>query len=1300
MISTAQNTFYGNPEAVAPVSEKPAETAPRRLTPAERDTLLAAINDWQAAGCHVHPARCNGSKTPVCLEGAGTDIEPDLIPMTWPNGKPRADGGQANPRAGQWGYGYQRIRDGLMPRLTVDEMAAIIRQGRADGIGIFCGAGSGGLEMVEVEGRARGLLVKVRDAADRLGVRHLLDRLSHGCVSESGSLGLHFPLRVSDGPAAGSQPLARRPDPDSPNGVKVLAETRGQGGWFVAAPSAGRTHKSGRAYRIVRGGPATIPTFTAAERDLIYQCFRAIDEMPQQQVDAKPSRPARQRRDGEPLTPAEDFNQRATWDGILVPKGWTKYGQQKQRALEGGGTDPVQEWSKPNRPGAKHAVTTGSTLCCWSTSASLPPFKQPTERGSKGENILSKFAVYAYLNHLKDDGKPDWQAATVALRDQGYGEDDELDGVRPVVLEQMTTHDEPRTLEDWQAEVAAVRAMSVERIGFNLDRSPTGSGKTYATIQMLKTVPTSVTALPAHTNVLERVQEMKAAGIDAVAYPQLSPETCQNYPEASRAQSFGLIAGAAVCPGCPFNKNKTCHQADQYLGLMKAAHKADHRVCTHERLRLSAEKVIDKAAVGVVDELPEPVVAPEITAHIDDLRLVDNLAREVLERWDAGAPSEDEAAFARALRATFAAMTTAAAAAGGACVVDIDVPVYHEDPRTWQQMMYRWIRRLGVADLTSEGQKRFQEAMQLLTRATTGGLRSLQLLVEQTSRHEKQEDGTVIKSHPLHHFIRGSWLTPLAGKPIFLLDATGDADDLRAVLGQDVDDLTPAGHLPYQQPVRQVVVDVTKGQQAETVAGIIEDFLTTHPNVRRLGVIGHQKQVREAIGDDKRPGLLPPDLRRRIHKWTYFGAGDDRASNGWHGEGNCDHLLVIGTPRRRGAVVRAWLAHHGLLEAANLPGGDWGPRHWEAVTVDGRKVTSEGKGYRNPDWHRAATAITRADLQQAIGRARAILSDGIPVTVFSDEPTGLPVDDQPDIVTSVIRETVQVVQRAVGSRPLVCAIRPTSILVDGVAQTEGRIRTGRAVHALRETLGIGLRAAQIRLADAVKAGRLGKPERGWLSVVLDVVQAPDEPQQAVISQDVPADPPQVVRAPQGPGVVVTATGPQETVAPVDVVAAGTLETTTNVCTMTAPTGAALTVDLPDDEPAGRTDVVGIDTTALVVRSERFVSDVLQRVPGVVRTISPQDDPFSRGWGRPQAKVEPGRCRWCRSDRWVDVPIHEGQSSRRDCARCNKYGGHTVWYGKPVPWPPTKMKPKVVQPTTTTGVSFLEPAHGVALVPSC
>lgn len=37
------------------------------------------------------------------------------------------------------------------------------------------------------------------------------------------------------------------------------------------------------------------------------------------------------------------------------------------------------------------------------------------------------------------------------------------------------------------------------------------------------------------------------------------------------------------------------------------------------------------------------------------------------------------------------------------------------------------------------------------------------------------------------------------------------------------------------------------------------------------------------------------------------------------------------------------------------------------------------------------------------------------------------------------------------------------------------------------------------------------------------------------------------------------------------------------------------------------------------------------------------------------------CR-CGSTKWRDVPIHDGQSVRRDCGRCGRFINFPVWYG--------------------------------------
>ena len=52
--------------------------------------------------------------------------------------------------------------------------------------------------------------------------------------------------------------------------------------------------------------------------------------------------------------------------------------------------------------------------------------------------------------------------------------------------------------------------------------------------------------------------------------------------------------------------------------------------------------------------------------------------------------------------------------------------------------------------------------------------------------------------------------------------------------------------------------------------------------------------------------------------------------------------------------------------------------------------------------------------------------------------------------------------------------------------------------------------------------------------------------------------------------------------------------------------------------------------------------------------------------RPASEVAPITpkpiCR-CGSTTWRDVPIHGGQSVRRDCGRCERFIAFPVWYGK-------------------------------------
>jgi hypothetical protein len=1308
MISTVYTGDHSGEVAPSTPGIPPRPSRPTRVQVAD---LLALMQVWHDAGCAVHPAKSDGSKMPVSVRGGSPDLESDTFPDTYQSGQwagsPHPRAGQPNPDAGQHRYGWGRIASGDLPRLTPGQIAAQVRAGRSDGIGVFCGLASGGLEMVEVEGRARDLLAAIRAAADRLGVLHLLERLAAGCVEESPSGGVHFVLRVTDGPALGNTVLAARPDPAAEHGRQVLAETRGQGGWFVCAPSAGRTHKSGKPYRMLRGGPATIPGFTVAERDALYAAFRAVDEMPAVVPTAAPAAQVQRRdRPAGDILPGDDFNQRATWDEILT--GW-KRGQVVGERLH---------WTRPGKEHGTSATTTTDVLCCYSSSAGLPMFT-----GAGCKHALSKFATFAHLNHAGD-----FAAAARDLWNKGYGSraqddrdgDDQDDGgSEPAPVEpRPAPGGSRRTLDDWRREAADRRAAAISQPGLHLDRSPTGSGKTHATIVSLTTTTSSVTALPTHANVLERVQEMQLHGIDAVAYPELSSDNCQRFDDATRAQSLGLAAGAAVCPGCPFNRVPNprypgrkpdgdpeprtlpgpCHNGDQYQGLMQAARDAAHAVGTQERMRRSS-KMAEGSRVVVIDECPETVLAPTITVPVGNLAKVDHLAHGIQNYWHSEA-NPDQKSFARAMQEVIAAIHAVCAGITTAGVVQVDLRLGRDVPDRWQRLLFDSVSKVGV------GKDLNPEALMLVTRAAAGELDRLQVVTDLTARGR------------LVHFVVGSWRPDLpADAAVMMLDATADRDDVALVAGQPVDDCTPDGHLPLHAPVVQIATDISRGTAASAVAGQIEAFLAANPQVQRLGVIGHKPHL-VALFDGEE---LPAAARERVAKSCWFGQGPDRASNDWHQ--TCDHLLVLGTPRANPGDYRRWLVQHGLHDAAGKVDGDWGPRPWQSVGTDGQPIVVQGRGYRNQDWHRAFVAVCRSTLHQSVGRGRAILPDGIPVTVLTSEPTPYPVAPPLAPLPAAVRETADIVlalgrQQGAGSAktPIGNPYRENC--------ASGPWRTADCIRAICAAAGIDRRAAQVRLAGCREAGLLANPRKGWWGLPGSEAPQPAVARQAgttaTTSDILPASsaPPQEPPVPpsssfqprpamiQPPprAVVIAATGPAAAAPPVAVVADCPPTATTATCTSTLPAAAvgvfddllhlvderaailefdggldretadrlaremvlgrdAPTMSAPPDQPI----VVAVDHQRLAIRTTPYVDQVLRRIPGTVEPADDHPDPFA-GAAPTSVPARSGTCR-CGHDDWVQVPIHDGRSIRTDCRHCDRFGWFAVWHGKrqPPPW---------------------------------
>lgn len=333
------------------------------MTPEQREALCLAIPQWCNAGFASVPIATDGSKAPT---------------IKW-----------------------KSIANGAALPPTPEDLIALVRQGRCEGIAVLMGAASGNAEMIELEGRAMARLSELEQHAEAVGIGDLFRRLREGCVERTPSGGLHFYLRVSDGPVASNTVFARRPGRERP---EVLAETRGHGGYSICAPSGGRTHETGRVYELVAGSPASTPVFTAAEVEDLHNLFRILDEMPVVQPTREagpPSRAAAGDARGGNLSPGDDFNASATWEQLLT--GWTKVSEVTD-------TDGSRKayWRRPGKDTGTSATVLGDGNWLYNFSSSVP---LPTGQA------MSKWAVFTHLHHGCD-----FSAAAADLARQGYGQ--------------------------------------------------------------------------------------------------------------------------------------------------------------------------------------------------------------------------------------------------------------------------------------------------------------------------------------------------------------------------------------------------------------------------------------------------------------------------------------------------------------------------------------------------------------------------------------------------------------------------------------------------------------------------------------------------------------------------------------------------------------------------------------------------------------------------------------------------------------------------------------------------------------
>ena len=291
-----------------------------------------------------------------------------------------------------------------------NKLSGWLGTGKYTGIGLIMGKASGNAEMMEIEGpkvdlapRLDAVVAQASKYKD-IGLDDLLKRVILGFSETSAGGGLHIIIRITDGPALGNTKLAHADG-------KVVAETRGEGGFVIVWPTPARTgHDPDAAYVIEWGSPDTVAEVTSDDRDLLHLAFSLglnKDHEPVATTKPAPSPPQ------VGLSTFDDYRARVTWASILKSAGWTYHSKDAEHDY----------WVRPGkspREGNSASTIDDGPLYLFSTSM---PAHWPVEVG------LSKAQVYALIHHGGD-----LSAAARDLAGQGYGDGVTYDDLPPWII--------------------------------------------------------------------------------------------------------------------------------------------------------------------------------------------------------------------------------------------------------------------------------------------------------------------------------------------------------------------------------------------------------------------------------------------------------------------------------------------------------------------------------------------------------------------------------------------------------------------------------------------------------------------------------------------------------------------------------------------------------------------------------------------------------------------------------------------------------------------------------------------------
>lgn len=259
------------------------------------------------------------------------------------------------------------------------------------GIGLATGSISGNVEVIDID-QKYSLDGKLFDNYKRLVANFNFPLLKRLCVAQTRSGGFHIIYRCSL--IERNVKLAQRHSTDierfenPTDRVRVLIETRGEGGQIVVAPTPG--------YAFLSGSLASIPEISVDEREVLISCARMLNEY---YVEQPTFKPVQRSTPSEGLSPGDDYNNRGDVVELLESHGWTR-------------VQHLYNKMHMRRPGQTTAITSGNFdfdsrwFSVFTTSTVFEP-----EKGYKPWHV---FAI------LECNG--DYSAAAKRLYDLGYGE--------------------------------------------------------------------------------------------------------------------------------------------------------------------------------------------------------------------------------------------------------------------------------------------------------------------------------------------------------------------------------------------------------------------------------------------------------------------------------------------------------------------------------------------------------------------------------------------------------------------------------------------------------------------------------------------------------------------------------------------------------------------------------------------------------------------------------------------------------------------------------------------------------------